>query len=286
MNILYFIVGSNAVYHSQCYFSILSFLKTGKHKFFVYTDHPEFYKHLDGIVETISFNDNDIKEWRGKYDFFWRVKIKVIENFIKKNISGPTVYLDTDTFLYSPIGNELTTGEIAYMHKNEGPLSKMKYTAQKMWKQIAGKNFGGLTMNKTMCMWNAGVVALPDQKREECINTALNICDDMLKEGVVRVVIEQFSLSVALDHFYKLLPAENNIAHYWGNKTQWDKIIQNFCVESFLKNRSIEEDLETFNNIDVLNIPVFIPDLNTKRKLIRLIDKLFPEEKYTVKELK
>ena len=48
MNVVYFVLGRDTVYHSQCYFSLLSFLAypetvSGIH---IYTDFPEFYKSL------------------------------------------------------------------------------------------------------------------------------------------------------------------------------------------------------------------------------------------------
>jgi len=48
------------------------------------------------------------------------------------------------------------------MHLKEGELSKLKSeTERTMWRQVNGKVYGGIMMDKNKAMWNAEVVAIP-----------------------------------------------------------------------------------------------------------------------------
>ena len=80
MNIVYFVIGDSAVIHIQVGFSIRTILSQTSEEDTVYvvTDTPTMYCNLPHVV-TIPITQERIKEWRGKHDFFWRVKIKVLQ---------------------------------------------------------------------------------------------------------------------------------------------------------------------------------------------------------------
>ncbi len=283
MNLLYLTFGENISNHIQAHFSILSFLTHQEdiHTINVITDTPDFYNSLEHRINIIKINEETLKEWKGKYDFFWRIKIKAIEMLCSMYMNEPVVYLDSDTFLYSkikPISDALLKGT-AFMHEKEGELSKAKSkTEKRMWHQLKDGTFGNIKMVASHAMFNAGVVATPNQKNNaECL-LAVQICDEMCKQGVTKRLIEQFALSVALHEMYGLQEAKNAIAHYWSNKESWNSAIENFLLSANFKSFTFEQTIEAIKDFNFSEQPVKIKAKNTNRRLRNLTDKFFPHQ--------
>lgn len=281
MDLLFLTFGPNIKNHYQANFCILSFLKQREqvNSINIYTDHPEFYTRLGDLVNVVPVTDAQLQEWKGEHDFFWRVKIKAIEDFMLKGGQHPVVYLDSDTFLYQDAASftqQLSQG-IAMMHEQEGKLSELRSKTEKtMWSQVQDKAFGGVTITANSSMWNAGVVAIPVQKNLEAIRLAQNICDDMCAAGVTRRLIEQFAIGVALDHTYGLKPASPWIGHYWSTKDDWNEAITGFFLESLLKSYTLEQDIARMQSFDFSKLPIRKKVKNTRLRLLKLVDKLFP----------
>jgi hypothetical protein len=260
----------------------MSFLAQGDvQNIYIYTDHTDFYKSLGTRVTVIEINQQIIQEWRGPYNFFWRVKIKLMEDVCRQYAPSSIIYLDTDTFLYKSsqeFCKGLTEG-FAYMHENEGCLCDMKHTPYRMWKQIDNKTFGSIRMRKDLTMWNAGVVAIPSEKQQEVLQLAIEICDDMCKANVTRRLIEQYALSVALQTVYTLRPANNIIGHYWANKTGWNKVIADFFLQACMKGWSQNDMIRQLVRFNFYEHPIAIPVNNTQRRLTNLVRRFFPDKK-------
>ncbi|MFV0344756.1 MAG: hypothetical protein ACK5IQ_00670 [Bacteroidales bacterium] len=133
---------------------------------------------------------------------------------------------------------------INLMHTNEGKLNKLaSKTERKMWSQVKNCDYAGVTINKDTCMWNAGVVAV-SHKNIDKLDLALDICDSMCAEKVTPRLIEQFAFSVAMGAGVRLIAAENEIGHYWGNKGMWNNKIQDFIYDSYMNGLSIEDQVD------------------------------------------
>ena len=282
MRLLYLVFGNNVQNHFQANFSILSFLKQSAEildGILVVTDTPDYYKHLANTVEIYAITQDTLKEWKGKYDFFWRVKIKALEFAANKYPNSPLLYIDTDTFLHGSLSDmhkNLSAGT-AFMHEAEGALKALaSKTEQRMWQQIKGKTFGGIEMTPDVFMWNAGVVAIPGQKTLEAISLALRICDDLSAQQVVPRLIEQFALSVSLAKTFQLQEAKRYVGHYWSVKEQWNTVIGAFLLESRLKDRTLEADLKALEYFDYSKLPIKIIARNTQHRLNNLVNKLLP----------
>lgn len=284
MNLLYLTFGNNTSVHLQAAFSIYSFL--GKEKqinsITIITDSPTFYTHFAQHVNIICISKEELKEWEGPHHFFWRAKIKAIEKLCHLYPNEPIVYLDTDTFLYKDIAgikNRLANNK-ALMHTNEGYLStKNSKTEKKMWRQITNKKFGAILMQKSDCMWNAGVVATPNTTNGADLVLALNICDEMCAAGVSKRLIEQYALSLALEKIYGLEAAEDFIAHYWSTKQIWNVKISDFFLKAYFAQWNDTTIIEEMGLIDKTKIPVSEKVKNTGIRLKALVDKLFPNKK-------
>ena len=284
MNILYIVFGQNYNNHLQASFSIYSFLACNSdiNSINVVTDSPEFYTHLHSQVQIIPVDEQLLNKWKGAYNFFWRIKIVALYEVTRLYPNQPVIYVDTDTFCYSDSGTLkkiLVAGNNALMHEDEGSLSVSRFKTEKsMWKNISGNTYGGIQINDKHKMWNAGVVATPNTKNSEDIALALQICDDMCAAGITPRLIEQFSLSVALEEQYGLKEARNTIAHYWSNKTEWNEGISAFFCRAYFMKLSFEEIKEKFKEFDYQKIAIKRKERKTKLRLINLVEQIFADK--------
>lgn len=283
MHLLYLTFGENLSNHIEAHFSICSFLTQREEikTINVITDKPRVYKDLAHHINIISVDEKKLNEWKGDYNFFWRIKIKAIEMLCDLYKKEPVMYLDADTFLYKNIFSlkkQLLQG-MAFMHEDEGRLALMKgKTVKKMWLQIKEKVYGGEKILPTHTMWNAGVVATPNNKNnKECL-LALAICDEMCKQKVTPRLIEQFALSVALSKIYGLGAADNTIAHYWSNKNEWDKLIETFFISAHFKSINVEEMAEAFKKLSLDKIALKVKIKDTNKNLKNFIEKVYPKK--------
>lgn len=281
MNIFYMIFGEKLVHHVQAYLSIRTFQKQlgSDDRIFVMTTHPEYYKNSG--VEAIPITDEKIVEWKGEKDFFWRVKIKAIEYMSVHYPNNHLMYLDTDTFLYGSLNalKERLDQGCGMMHLNEGHPSTMKTKTLRMWKQIGGHTYGGITLGQQHSMYNAGVVAIPKSKLADVSNLALTLCDGMLADNAERIVIEQYSLSIALYERTNLKVAEDLIGHYWGNKADWEKLASDLMCKAYMQNKSLTEEVSELDIDQLCSTPVYVDRSSRYEQLCRLAAKLFPIRK-------
>jgi hypothetical protein len=281
MQLLYLVFGNNIQNHFQANFSILSFLRQGQSilsGITVVTDAPDFYQHLSQHVTVQAIDAATLTEWQGEHRFFWRAKIKAMEHVARQQPTVPLLYLDTDTFLHgSLIEFSRLLASTAFMHEAEGALASLRSkTDRRMWEQVQGRAFGGVTINAQHQMWNAGAVAVPAARNLEAIALALRICDDMCAQQVTPRLIEQFALSVALAETYPVQEAKPYIGHYWSTKEDWNVSIGAFLLESHLKQRTVAADLAALATFDYQQLPVKKKTRNTQHRLNRLVGKLLP----------
>ena len=284
MHLLYVTFGPNPTHHLQAQFSIFSFWakKSQLSSINIITDQPGMYANIKDRVNVILISEETLQTWKGPYDFFWRVKIKAIEKMCDQYQNEPILYLDTDTFLYGDfetITSAARKGQ-AFMHENEGRLGDDKSkTSIRMFKKIHKVNYSGIVIGREHCMWNAGVVLTPNTIKNNENLLALQICDEMCRQGVTRRLIEQFALSLALQETYGLLPLENCISHYWSNKEAWNSLIEQFFIQEYFSNNTLEQSIDKFKDFNFLQQPVKLKIRNTNTRLKALVDKLYPAAK-------
>ena len=282
MQLLYLVFGKNLQNHFQANFSILSFLRQGKGVLTgitVVTDAPDFYRQLGAAITVEAIDAATLQAWQGAHNFFWRAKIKAMEHVARQQPNAPLLYLDTDTFLHGPLPElaQLLAAGTALMHEAEGPLAQLpSKTERRMWEQVQGRAFGGISISAQHQMWNAGAVAVPAVSNLEAIALALRICDDMCEQQVTPRLIEQFALSVALAETYPMQEAKPYIGHYWSTKEEWNASISAFLLESHLKQRTLAAELEALADFDYQQLPVKKKTRNTQHRLNRLVSKLLP----------
>lgn len=284
LHFCYITLGQNAAMHLQACFSAASMLAQGAEKgsIIIFTDAPEHYLLLQDFIVIREAGEAETLDWRGPHDFFWRIKIKVLEEMCRLYPGQPVVYLDTDTVAYTPLAPIYTTLQEgkALMHLREGLLAQNKAkTERRMWQQAGHKTWAGVPVNEASAMWNAGVVATPNTKSGAEIITALAICDELCAAGVTRRLIEQFALSIALEHHYGLHAASPMVGHYWSTKDAWNAAIAQHLAAAFMKGQSAADFIEGIRHFDTTALPVSQRASNTAGKLHRHVDRLFPAKK-------
>ncbi|GGK63553.1 hypothetical protein ACD591_00830 [Rufibacter glacialis] len=282
MNLLLLTVGPHLNTYSQANFAILSFLpylQPGQHTVYVCTDHPQYYQHLAQEVQLLPVTQEQLTQWQGPHRFFWRIKIKAIEHLMSQAPDQPVVYVDSDVFLFQPPQAwwaQLQSGT-AFMHQMEGQLSALKSkTEKKMWQQVQGMDFGAFQINSRHQMWNAGVVAVPAQQNLAAIALALRICDQMCAQQVTPRLIEQFALSVALQETYGLQEAKPWLAHYWGNKEEWNERIAQFFLAARLEGCTVAQEVVRLQLFDFTSLALVSRNKRTRARLLHVVDRLFP----------
>ncbi|MGA9213448.1 hypothetical protein [Kaistella sp.] len=283
MNIVYLVFGNNMNHYQQVYFSIYTAFacKNIEDRIIVITEDPSLFSSLEDNIEIILINRDIIKEWEGKYHFFWRVKIKALQLIAQKYPMDSILYLDGDTFFYQNMDilrNDLINGK-NHMHIEEGKLSTLSSKTEKMmWQQMKGKVYHNIKIDENSAMWNAGLIGI-SSKHFDCLELTLGINDAMCAHGVTRRLIEQLAFSMGLNEYSALQPADHIVGHYWGNKKQWNKIIDHFLKECFMKNYSFDHIIECVKEMDLTQNPIRVKESNTQRKLRNYIDIFFKNKK-------
>lgn len=245
MNIVYIVFGTSLANYSQCYFSIMSLLaQTNRiERIIIATDHLHYFKGLSlKNIEILALSTQELEDWRGEYNYVFRIKIKALQKVVTNYKNQSLLYLDADTYFLNDvevIENDLKN-DISYMHLKEDLMVKSsRNTQKKMWKAIKNETYGGYYIDKSLRMWNAGVIGLSSSKAEKLLEKVLLVNDQMIKENIPERLIEQLSFSLVLEKEGMLKEANNYIAHYWGNKEKWNEFISNFLLESYFLNNDI-----------------------------------------------
>ena len=208
-------------------------------------------------METIPISADEIKDYRGPHDFFWRVKIMVLRQIARMAPDKAMMYLDGDTYLYGSLNEikALLAEGCSMMHKDEGCPGDMKQKSLSMWQTVNGKTYEGITIGREHHMWNAGVVAIPANRVVETTDLALAVCDGMLDDGSEPVTVEQYALSIALkERSTRMVEADRWIGHYWHNKYYWSRYIAKFFVRSYREGHAVEEDIRRIRKTNLKGV--------------------------------
>ncbi|MFZ7216699.1 hypothetical protein [Avibacterium avium] len=285
MNLMLLTFGEKLENHYQAFFSIASFLKDKNiEKIIVVTDRVDFYKIFENKVSFFEVDNELLNKWKGKHKFFWRIKIKAIQAIYNQFPEQDLLYVDSDTFLIKSLDElhtSLQNGK-PFMHLKEELLSQGKSkTVREMWKCLQGKSFANIHIDKNTAMWNAGIIALPAKYADKMLELTLQVCDEICATSCPKRLVEQFSFSLAMNHISPLNSAENIIAHYWGNKNEWNHHIGEKIIYAFLNAQSLSQFLQNVSNFSIKHIPLLKKQSNTAIRLEKLINKIFKTKKIT-----
>lgn len=246
--------GDNVNYHNQLTYCLISALANHpvarEYSVCIVTDRPEYYQWLPKEYDVVPVDETTLKQWRGPFDFFWRIKIEAYLRAVE-DFNGHCIYLDTDTIVNKPLEglySQLDNGN-NLMHVREFSFAQpVGRTGIKMKKHGLNKQYGSFDLTTESEMWNAGVIAISAlNEPRTTLLAALDACDAMSKDEMTPKLIEQFAFSIALKKG-SLVEAQEWVRHYWGNKPNWNNQIASFFSRALLKQLSFEQCVSLFND--------------------------------------
>jgi len=228
-------------------FHLLRFLATHPDRsgirYVLYTDRPNAVDDFGELmeIETVPVTDALLREWRGRADFFWRIKIQMLRD-AKERFGGAQLYCDSDTYPRRDLGNlfgRLEAGDLA-MYEDEGPLSNPEFVhfRRQFAKHPELRSAGQVwKFPPTTRMWNAGVIGYGFDQRH-FLDEALTLCD-ALYDTWPYVHVEQFSFG----HTWQNSPqgctaATDDVFHYWRVR-DFAKLIDHFF--EFHRGKGLDE---------------------------------------------
>ena len=189
------------------------------------------------------------------------------------------MFMDSDTFAignWDALYDDVEAG-MAYMQKNEGMPYLTHGPSQRLWNDVKGKQYAGITIDEKAEMWNSGVIGMPISKASAVCELTLRLCDEMLADGIRSFNVEQFCFSLALRHHcQKIYSAEPYMCHYWGNKEGWNLLQGAFFTRSLMEQHTLEEDMQLIRELDVSSVPYYVKSPIWRKRFLKWIDRIAP----------
>jgi len=190
------------------------------------TDAADEYGWIAPQVELLAVTEAQLEAWKGRHRFFWRAKMEAVLHAAGDG-QDDLLYIDSDTVTQrslQPLADGLQAGD-AFMHLHEVDLAtNSRRGNRELWRMVRGRSVAGVTFAAPCPMWNAGVIAVGQQRLGD-LRRALAMLDELSQEQPPHFVAEQLCFSISLSTAGRLRPAEAWIDHYWGNKDGFDKLI-------------------------------------------------------------
>lgn len=205
----------------------------------IYTDNKDYFSQFFKNyhrVQIVEISKDQIKKWRGEIDFVHRVKIEILIDAAKRT-EGALYYSDGDTyFLKCPLKLlDEVNDRVSLMHTAESiledaddPLTKKIYKFTKKHHFHIGNN-DAVAIGASTTMWNAGFIGI-SQKNKELLSQVLQLTDQM-HSLYQKHVMEQLAVSYVLQMNGEIRPANQEILHYWDQKTEYQQEIDRFLSE-------------------------------------------------------
>lgn len=219
---LFLVFGEGEEHYVQVHAAVLSVLAWADagDELVIATTQPARVRWLTGHprIRAAAIAAETLREWRGPHDFFWRAKIRCIQEHHRDGEA--LVYLDSDTYARQPLADlaaALRQGAVA-MHCPEQVLAQARGAGDRqLWRQLAGREVAGCQVDAQVRMWNAGVVGV-GPSGAALLDQAVRACDALCARSGVHALHEQLALSLVLGATGRLVAAAPWIDHYWGNK--------------------------------------------------------------------
>ena len=282
--VVFLAFGPRVDLYAQIYFALRSAQswREGNYNVTVLTDKPEFMASLKEEVDIIHLSSETLVEWRGEHDFLWRIKMKAIEHVAKIHPEDHILYFDSDIVVAKSLDmliSRLDSGSSIMHIKEKVIASSSSRKDKKLSKALSGFEFSKYKFDDASEMYNAGVMGVPAGKSIQVLSDAIDLCDALCGTEADKTYLEQLAFSIALKATGNLLTAEDVIIHYWGNKDNWNNLIENYLLESKFKQLSKESELKMMRHINFSETPYYYRIQATNRRFKKLADKMFSGER-------
>ncbi len=239
---------------NECIYSLYSLIgNISGTEVIIYTDNVDYISGLAPDQLTISYHKlstDKIARWKGEKGFLHRLKIRVLIDFMESlgDAKANILYLDGDTKIRKslvPVFQKISEGWV-YMHLDEGEIRSQTKTFKLLNRYMKSGHGMSREIPPDQHMWNAGVLGFSTDYKTQVYET-LELTDALYEE-VQNHTIEQLAFSMVLSRTadVKLIPAEDEVFHYWNFK-EFRAVLSDF----FIKNKTETEILHELPKIDV-----------------------------------
>ena len=291
-NIVLLSYGREADYR-MAVFAVLSFWawfsgKKSDVRIFIFTDSPGyFYPLLSGLPIAYEYlSASKLKSMLGGMSYIHRRKIAIVDEIFQRYPSDDLVFLDSDTFFIAdalPWFQAFAPGK-SYMHlaeytfeqaiRHNATFNQQHYPIA-LIKLIESKAFFvdkiENRFHKNMVSWNSGVLGLT--KETAPLLPDVFSLNDEIQETTGWYVSEQLAFSLALQARTQILPCDQYILHYWGERQK--KVIDRILLLLFddgFSSLNLERKLEIVKKLS-LSFPKLIQVDKLKERAINAFTK-------------
>jgi hypothetical protein len=214
--LLYLVYGSDAAYHREAQFSILSALyrvaDATQFVISVYTDAPAHYQHLPVTVYPLT--TETLQQWAGELRYHHRSKLCVLQQAVP--LASKTVFIDTDTFflrdparLFAAIND--ATCVVDELYYSQLPVAVVQDAAVDEQLQKASID------PKNIPIINSGLFGIACSNAA-VLDLALRLNDAVYPASNKSLTTEQLVLGMAAATQTALQADDGVIKHYWSRK--------------------------------------------------------------------
>jgi hypothetical protein len=233
-HLVYLAVGNNPALHAQAAYAMLSalaFKGEAPVEIHLFTDVARESTDVAGLSPLLKdqITLDSLPPARiaslvpGAYDPY-RLKLAVLREIALRFPSDASIFCDADTFFLAPYASLLDriTGGARVLHRLEYNIGAHPTPQMKKFRRAL--HAAGLN-NSAQAMWNSGVIGLPPHSAP-LLDAALETLADLSPHTPKKYLAEQFSISRALSEQSPPQPAEDFLFHYWFQKADYTRAIQ------------------------------------------------------------
>lgn len=186
----------------------------------IYTDKPEFFDALASRVDRVLLDAARAREWRGPWDFLYRMKAKVVEEVARRFPADPVLFADADTFWIGEVGQAFAriSERTAVMHEQEYFVASHDTLQMKNFRRRMGRaRFRGAPIDLHAWMWNSGALGL-HPRHFPLLSEWIAYMDEVHPRNR-KPIVEQFAIGWLLQRRLDLLsPCDDLLFHYYDDK--------------------------------------------------------------------
>lgn len=185
----------------------------------VYTDDAAFFAPLGTEVDVRVLSPEEIRAWRGPYDFVHRLKPLMIRDLARSFPGEKLLYVDADVVFTRPVREvfDRIGPARAVLHVREydiatHPTKQLRRFRRRM-KRVT---FRGVPVALDHAMWSAGAVGL-DASHFPLLEEWIAMVDEIYPQWPYWIH-EQYAISQLLQREGAVSPADDVVLHYWDRK--------------------------------------------------------------------
>ena len=259
-----FVFGRKPNYYIQARYAILSLMAftTFPYEIIIITDNTDEFSMFGEEISFIKITPEIMREWQGKYHFFWRAELVAVLKASKKT-DNILFYIDSDIIVHKslmPLLEKIQGGYICMYtkEKNLHTMGKRDWlscrfkeiigkdiskTTYNMAKKITNKQWNDIKVTSQHFMWNFGVLGLA-KEYFYVLQQALDLCDNFYEQNIKKETVGQLALSIVCAEAATMVSADEFIYHYWNQKEKVTaKITKQFTIFDN-KNLTVDQQIQ------------------------------------------